>query len=187
MLLLAVSLSAIDILALLRRIVKLFRSGEIDSINTFWRAAILGKETGQDRSGPEYIGLVVDEEEFEEAKISLSPVRQSGDLDPIEEYSGDTAQWANDVHHHRHHYRQQSTASDGTIFGTASPMRSLDKIQPVKSNSKVGLLRRIGQGSIAVLERLLVFAGLAQTLLGIVIYTGAFWAVLMSFSILTSV
>ncbi|KAF5388133.1 hypothetical protein D9615_000262 [Tricholomella constricta] len=175
-LLLALSLSAIDILALMRRIVTFWRSGEKFSIKTFWRSAILGRQVDQDRVSLEYTGLVVDEpEEFEESKVSLSPVRQSGDLDPIEEYSGDTAQWANDVHHHRrYHRRHQSTASERTVFGAASPMHSLDKVYDVKGalKSNVGLIRRIGKGCFAVLERFLIFAGLAQTLLGIVIYTG---------------
>ncbi|KAF8076243.1 hypothetical protein FPV67DRAFT_1558751 [Lyophyllum atratum] len=176
-LLLALSLSAIDILVILRRIVAFWRSGEKFSVKTFWKSTILGLDLGRNSPGPEYSRLVVREpEEFEQDKISLSPVRQSGDLDPIEEYSGDTAEWANNVvhHHRREHSRQQSTASEGTIFGTASPMRSVDKIQDVRGTltSKVGLVRQIGKGCFAVLERFLVIAGFAQTLLGVVIYTG---------------
>jgi len=170
-LLLALCLSAIDMVGMLRRIVGFFRSGEKFSIKTFWRTTILGCDMERDRFGAEYTGLVVDAaEEFEE-QIRLSPIRKSGDLDRIEEYSGDTAQWANNVHHHRRHQRRHSTASDGTLFGPASP---IDNIQDVKGalSSRVGLIRRIGNASFAVLERFLVFAGLAQTLLGIVIYTG---------------
>ncbi|KAG6911708.1 hypothetical protein DXG01_007958 [Tephrocybe rancida] len=180
-LLLALSLSVIDILAVLRRIAMFCRSGEKFSINGFWHNTILGHRTSPDSYAAEYAGLVVDEpEEFEEAKISFPLVRQSGDLDPIEEYTGNTAQWANDVHHHHRHYRKHSTTSEGTLYGGSSPMRSLDKIHEVKgaSTPKAGLLHRIGKGCFAVLERLLVLAGLAQTLLGIAIYTegGIFWS-----------
>ncbi|KAG6890878.1 hypothetical protein C0995_000835 [Termitomyces sp. Mi166 len=174
-LLVAFSLSAIDILTIFRRIYSFFRSGERFTVKAFWQTAILGHKNDHDRYA-EYAGLVDEPEEFEEAKISLpSPDRQSGDLDPIEVYTGDTAQWANDVHNHRHHYRKHSTASEGTLFGTSSPSRSLDKIQEVKValKSKKGLLQRIGKGCFAVVERSLVFAGLCQILLGIVIYTGA--------------
>ncbi|KAG6832934.1 hypothetical protein H0H92_004818 [Tricholoma furcatifolium] len=181
-LLLALTLSAIDIFNLFRRIVAFFRSGEKFSIKAFWQSAILGRKVDHDSSGPEYTGLVEEPEDFEEAKISFSRVdRQSGDLDPIDEYTGDTAQWANDVHrHHRRHYRKASTASEGTLYGTPSPTRSLDKLHDVKGAlaSKAGILRRIGKATFAVTERFLVFAGFAQTLMGIVIYTegGIFWS-----------
>ncbi|KNZ73834.1 hypothetical protein J132_09475 [Termitomyces sp. J132] len=173
-LLVALSLSTIDILTVFRRIYLFFRGGERFTIKGFWQTAILGRKNNHDRYAAEYAGLVDEPEEFEEAKISLSsPDRQSGDLDPIEEYARDTAQWANNVHHHRH-YRKHSTASEGTLFGSSSPSSSLDKIQEVKDvlKSKKGLLQRIGNICFAVVERFLVFAGLWQTLLGIVIYTG---------------
>ncbi|KAG6855000.1 hypothetical protein C0991_005929 [Blastosporella zonata] len=177
-LVLALSLSAIDVLNLLRRIVMFLTNGDKFSIKAFWQSAILGRKVDRDPYAAEYTGLVDQvPEQFEESKleISLSPVRQSGDLDPIEEYTGDTAQWANHVHHHQpRHYRKQSTASEGTLFGTSSPMRSMDKIHEVKDTlaSKAGLVQRIGKACFAVLERFLVFAGFAQTLLGIAIYTG---------------
>ncbi|KAG6837969.1 hypothetical protein H0H93_008363 [Arthromyces matolae] len=175
-LLLALSLSAIDIFSIARRIVAFFRSDVKFTLKAFWQTAILGRRNDHDRFGAEYTGLVVGEaEEFEEAKLGLSsPDRVSGDLDPIDEYTGDTAQWANNVHHHHRHYRRQSTASEGTVFGTSSPTRSSDKIQEVKGAliSKAGLVQRISKGIFAVVERSLVFAGLWQTLLGIVIYTG---------------
>ncbi|KAG5648675.1 hypothetical protein DXG03_000021 [Asterophora parasitica] len=169
-LLLALSLSAIDILTLMRRIIAFWRSAKKFTINKFWESAILGKESEGGRDGAEYAGLVSDEpEEFEDAKV-MSQVRQSGDLAPIEEYSGDTAQWANDVHRHHRHDRHQSIASERTVFGTASPMRSRDTIHDLKS--KVEPVSHIGKVSFAMLERFLVFAGFSQILLGIVIYTG---------------
>ncbi|KAG6887273.1 hypothetical protein C0992_013034, partial [Termitomyces sp. T32_za158] len=174
-LLVAFSLSAIDVLAVLRRIFSFFRSRKLFTVKAFWQTAILGRKNDHDQYSVEYSGLVGEAEDFEESKISLSsPDRQSGDLDPIEEYTGDTAQWASNVHHHRHHYRKHSTASERTLFGNTSPSRSLDQIQQVKGNvnSAVGLLQRAGKGCFVVVERFLVFAGLWQTLLGIVIYTG---------------
>ncbi|RDB22739.1 putative membrane protein C3B8.06 [Hypsizygus marmoreus] len=171
--LLALSLSVIDMLGVIRRIISFWKSGDKFSLKAFWRSTILGRDPDRHSLGPEYTGLVVEEpEEFEESKITLSPIRESGDLDPAH---GDTAQWANQVHHHnRRHYRHQSTASDGTLFGSSSPMRSHDKIHDVKGSltSKTVLLPLIGRVAFAVLERSLVFGGLAQVLTGIVIYTG---------------
>lgn len=184
------SLSTIDILTIVRRICSFFRSGKTFTIKAFWQIAILGHKNDHDRYSAEYAGLVDEAEEFEEAKFTLSsPEPQSGDLDPIEEYTGDTAQWASNVHHHRHHYRKHSTASERTLFGSASPSHSLDTIQHVKENlkSKVGLLQRIGKGCFVVVERSLVFAGLWQTLLGIVIYTGAFLQTFMTLRPLTMI
>jgi len=122
------------------------------------------------------MGLVSEElEECDKDEIRLSPVRDSRDLDiRREDFDLDTARWANDVH--RQHYRRQSTASDGTLYGSPTCTHSVDKVGDAKGNftSKIDLLHRIGNGVFAVLERALVFAALGQLLTGVVVYTGVF-------------
>jgi len=149
------------------------RNREKFSVKTFWYSTLLGRERARQDLGPEYTGLVVQEpEEFEEANVKLSPIRESSEVQPEDFEHGDTAQWANHVHHH--HRRQQSIVSDGTLYGSPSSMRSMDKMQDAKGQHtpKANLLRRVGKSTFAVAERFLVFAGLGQLLTGIVIYTG---------------
>lgn len=177
-LLLAISLTTIDALSVFRRIIAFVKSGESFAIKTFWRSILLGRPLDRQDLGPEYTELVVGEpEEFEDATVNLSPIRGSTDIDPMQQdfEHGDTAQWANNVHHHRHeHRRQQSMVSERTVFGTPS-VRSVDKIQEVKGalSPKVGLFTRIGDAAFATAERALVFSGFSQLLTGIVVYTGS--------------
>jgi len=171
------SLSTTDILTLFRRIFRFCRGDEKFTIKTFWKRAILGRDLEEhvDLSEPLYAG--VPPEEVEE-HIPLSPVRESSDL--REAYNGRTAQWANNVHQpppphnefERHHYRHQSTMSEGTLYGNSSSMRSFDKLQQTREDSTPSLTRRLYGICYAVLERFLVFAGLTQLLTGIVTYTG---------------
>ncbi|KAF9451619.1 cytoplasmic protein [Macrolepiota fuliginosa MF-IS2] len=160
---LAVLLSAIDILAAMRRFICYVRSDEPKSIKLFWSQVVLNQDIDRPGRGPEYTGLIVEESE----ELELHKISQESDNDDLRE----TAQWANDVHNHRRNY---SMASDGTVFGSRSPTYSDVTLQEkfrrtVKSKS---LIFRIGHGVFAVLERFLVVAGFAQVLTGIVIYTG---------------
>ncbi|KAJ3575156.1 hypothetical protein NP233_g1288 [Leucocoprinus birnbaumii] len=161
---LAVLLSAIDIFAGIRRFVSFVRSDEPRSLKLFWNWVVLNKDANHLRSGPEYMGLIVEEPEvLEMPQIS----RQSSDDGTL----GETAQWANDVHHH---HRNFSLASDGTVFGSRSPTHSditLDAKQRRHTKSE-SAIARVGNGAFAILERFLVVAGFAQLLTGIVIYTG---------------
>lgn len=112
----------------------------------------------------EYTGLIMEEsEDLELPQIS----RQSSDDGVFHK----TAQWANDVHHHQRNF---SVASDGTLFGSRSPIQSDTTLaaQQKHHNPQKNLVHRVGNAMFAVLERFLVFAGLAQLLTGIVIYTG---------------
>ncbi|KXN86383.1 hypothetical protein AN958_10245 [Leucoagaricus sp. SymC.cos] len=161
---LAVMLSAIDILAAIRRFVAFVRSEEPKSFKLFWNRIVLNKDINRVGSGPEYTGLVVEEpEELEMPKIS----RESSDGSALRE----TAQWANDVHNHRRNF---SIVSEGTIFGSHSPTHSDITLDgKLRRNGKSsGLLVRVGNVAFTVLERALVFAGFGQLLTGIVIYTG---------------
>jgi hypothetical protein len=174
--LLSLFLTTIDGLAMIRRIVTFLQSGEKKSIKTFWRSAVLGRQESVG-FGPEYTGLVSrDPEEFDKNEITLSPIRDSRELDVDARRQGfdlDTANWADDVR--RQHHGRQSAASDGTLY-SPTYTRSVDNIEFAKGNisSKFDLLRKIGNGAFAVLERFLVFAALGQLLTGVVIYTGTF-------------
>lgn len=177
--LLAITLSLIDVLSFFRRVIAFFRSGEKFTLKTFWRTVVLGR--GGDGAGisAEYAGLIAEEpEEFEESKIDLAAPSGPADLDQSRDLNdhGDTAQWANNVHHHRHHRQfSQSAVSDGTLFAPHSPkseeiLHGIDVRRGL--TPRATFARRVGKGTFAVLERLLVFAGLAQLITGVVIYTG---------------
>ncbi|KAF9483959.1 hypothetical protein BDN70DRAFT_873090 [Pholiota conissans] len=164
--LVAISLSALDIYAFLRRVITFFRSTD-RTPKAFWRY-VVKKETLL-AAGPEYSGIVTDEpEEFNSSKLP----RESVELEHIpltESAEGDlnhsqTEQWANTLHQHRRHF---STVSEGTLFSPHS-QETLDIIK----SGRGPLLHRIGQGAFAVVERSLVLAGFAQLLVGIVTYTG---------------
>lgn len=160
---LAVLLSAIDILAGIRRFVSFVRSDETKSFRLFWNSVVLNKDINRLGTGTEYIGLVVEDPELDMPQIS----RESSDDGTFR----GTARWAKDVHNHR---RDSSLASEGTIFGSRSPTHS-DVTFDAKQKRNVkspNLIHRIGNGAFVVLERFLVFAGFAQLLTGIVIYTG---------------
>jgi hypothetical protein len=144
-----------------------FRSQEKKSLGSFWEIVILNKEVEHGHQDPEFMGLIVEEPEEFEGKLS----RNSADVRTYELSDvSQTAQWANDVHrHHRH----SSTTSDRTIFGTVHSDDTLHD-STRKRLSKGSLLRRMGTSAFAVAERVLVFAGFAQLLTGIVVYTGTF-------------
>ncbi|KAF4619388.1 hypothetical protein D9613_005520 [Agrocybe pediades] len=172
--LLALSLSALDIIAALRRFIVFVRGPE-KSFKAFWQIVIKKQESYPGNAT--YTGVVSDEpEEFESAKM----LRESIDLQEIgthDAHSNDnTEQWANDV---RHHQRIYSMASEGTVFGSGShsPGHSSDTFLDAQTRSlsllkSKSLLHKIGSGAFAVVERFLVIAGFTQLLLGIVIYTG---------------
>jgi len=177
-------LSIIDIVALVGRVATYIRSGDHAKFNfrLFYRTIILGQEDIPTGSDAEYAGLVVDgPEEFEEAElkaandateplhISRNPMSslQKQDLEQ-------TVHWANNVHHS--HRRQHSATSDRTLFGVFSPTHSNATLDDVDGHDnakpRLPLLRRIARGIFGTVERALVFAGFAQLLTGIVVYTG---------------
>jgi hypothetical protein len=171
--LLSLLLTMIDGFAILRRIVAFFRNGDKFSVKAFWKAAIVGQDCDASNAS-EYVGLVSDEtESFDMNEITLSRARHSIEVDiRRQNFDTDTARWANDIR--RQHYRRQSTTSEGTLYGSPTSTSSVDKIGDAKVGitSKIGLLRKIGNGVFAVLERVLVFAAFGQLLTGVVVYTG---------------
>jgi len=157
-------LSAIDILAAIRRFILFIQSNEPRSFKLFWNRVMLNQDINHMGAGSEYTGLITEEsEDLELPQIS----RQSSDDGVFRK----TAQWANDV---RNHHRNFSLASDGTLFGSRSPIQSDTTLaaQQKHHSSQKDFVHRVGNAVFAVLERFLVFAGLAQLLTGIVIYSG---------------
>lgn len=170
--LVAISLSTVDIFNALRRIITFLRSND-RSPRAFWRYVV--KKEGVLADGPEYSGIVTDEpEEYDPSKLP----RESVELQhiPLTENAGNdsnrnqTEQWANAVHHHNRHF---SIVSEGTLFSPLSP-HSQETLLDLRHGlfGRGNLTSRIGQEIFAVVERSLVIAGFAELLIGIVIYTG---------------
>ncbi|KAK7061601.1 hypothetical protein R3P38DRAFT_2830402 [Favolaschia claudopus] len=147
-LLIALGLTAIDTFDAFRRLISFLRSGKHYTLKGI-APRLLGREENDKTSGPEYIGLMGDED--------------------ANFHRGNTEQWAN-------HVRSHSTMSDGTLFGPSSPHSEATlhdvHISSSQISSKISLLRRLGRAAFAATERALVFAGFAMLLTGIVIYTG---------------
>ncbi|KAF8192599.1 hypothetical protein BJ912DRAFT_267484 [Pholiota molesta] len=170
--LVAISLSAVDIFNALRRIINFLRSSD-RSPRAFWRYVV--KKEGALAAGPEYSGIVTDEpEEYNSSKLP----RESVELQhiPLTENAendsnhNQTEQWANAVHHHNQDFPPDS---EGTLFSPLSP-HSQETLLDLRHGllSRGNSTSRIGQGIFAVVERSLVIAGFAEVLIGIVIYTG---------------
>ncbi|KAI0053061.1 hypothetical protein FA95DRAFT_1552948 [Auriscalpium vulgare] len=166
-LLLAVVVSAVDLIAAFNRLLSYVRNGESFSLRTFWKHVVLGQDPPLGY-GAEYTNLVV--EEPEELEEDLKPLTQSRSFAGDE---GHTAQWANDVHEHDY---PATPASERTLFAPRSPRGSMHSDDTLHDNgrlaAKVPFLRRLGSVVFATLERSLVFAGLAQFLFGVAVYTG---------------
>ncbi|KAL0949662.1 hypothetical protein HGRIS_009701 [Hohenbuehelia grisea] len=177
--LLAVCLSAVDLWRLVRRIISYVRSDDKFELKSFWRVAILGRDEHPLEAEAEYTGLDVDD--FTEAKIPSTPSSTDVPSTPTHIHGfqqahphTETARWANEVHHHRKQY-SISAASDRTLYsGRPSPSDDIlheDELRALPRR-KQRLTSRIVSIAYAVLERSLVFAGLALVLTGIVTYTG---------------
>lgn len=183
---LAASLSTLDIIALGSRLIAYVRSiASGDQQLTFhsvWNTAILGKGTPLLGSSAEYTTLVVDagDEEYEEAELKgattdsdrLGASRQPRGSPPLpkvvsfddEEYNAQTIEWSPQTPTSdpgRFHTRNHSVRSDDTLHDIASEM-----------NDSKPWYKKVGSAVFATLERILVFAGFAQLLTGVVVYTG---------------
>lgn len=190
------ALSTLDVIALVARgvqYVKSVRAGEQPfNLKVCWNTIILDREDHSVALGAEYAGLVSEEpEELEAAELKAREIEQepssSRGLPPIDTAMSpvleeqETEQWANDVRHHSRY--PQSAGSERTVFEPHSPRGSVhsdetlhsDEFHPlnwIRGSTKSSILRKIGHGTFATSERILVFAGLMQTITGIVIYTG---------------
>lgn len=202
MLFVANVLSTLDFIAIMGRLityVKAIRSGEETfAFKTCWNVVVLDREDRRSATGAEYTNLVVnDPDEYEAAELKAQEIEDDGQpqnepnnaqrltrlMEPINttftpdhlEEEHDTAQWANSMHE----TYPRSAASERTIFGQRSPRNSVHSDETLRQDigqwmrsNKTPLLRQIGRGVFATAERSLIFAGLMQTISGIVVYTG---------------
>ena len=140
---LGISLSVIDIIATVRRLLNFIKSPN-KSLKGFWRC-ILNQKV-EDIQTSEYDALIPNESDiYSNVKLAHSSV----ELNDAERHNDMTAhvtdQWANISYQPRRHYSAH-------VLSRA--------------------LRLVGQSAFAVTERFLIFAGFAQLLIGIVTYTG---------------
>ena len=193
---LAVALSTMDVIAMVARLVgyvKSIRAGEQRfGFKALWNIVILDREDRSVGLGAEYAGLVSEEPEDLDAialktrEIEGAPSSSHGlpqidtAMSPVLEDEHETAQWTNDVRGHSRY--PQSAGSERTMFEPHSPRGSVhsdetlhvDEYTPFGwfKGSRSTVLRKVGRATFATLERVLVFAGLMQTITGVVIYTG---------------
>lgn len=162
----AISLSTLDILAAIRRVIKFTKISD-RSFGNFWRLVVQRKDDRQ-VGGPEYTSLDEDAEVINLSKgdresVELQNVRASDERND--------EQWVN-------HQRGYSTASQQTLFGGHSPLNHSDdtlhdlRSQHHRFEDRGGLASRMGHIAFLVAERVLVFAGYGQFIIGIVTYTG---------------
>ena len=179
---LAVTLSALDVIALGSRLIAFFRaikSGDHKfDFSSLWNVAILGRDTPILGLKAEYSTLVAEpeEDEYELEEADLKGVgsesrRPQGPNSPQkaisfdEEHNGEVIEWSPTSERTavsgRFHTRNHSIHSDDTLHD----------IIPQLADKKPWY-RKVGSAVFATLERILVFAGFMQLLTGIVIYTG---------------
>ncbi|KII95321.1 hypothetical protein PLICRDRAFT_210261 [Plicaturopsis crispa FD-325 SS-3] len=165
-------LTTIDVLAFFHRLADYIRSGEKFAFKAFWNSVVLNRQSATKTAGDsEYIGLMDDGHDgYDDVDLHAS---KSTTAIPLH---------ANDVHVHfqRHNY-SYSASSERTVFGDQSPKDGNHSDETLHDHESprfpvirptMSLLKRIGNGAFATGERALVFAGFAQLLSGIVVYTG---------------
>ncbi len=182
---LAFTLSAIDLYAAASRVFSYVRSIERHggfSFRSFWNRVILsqGADHVSDINNAEYTSLVTEESDgLEEVPKTRAYCdhRFIAATDDAIMHDNETQQWVDKVrldtealsgsplsdhtfvgHHHR--FSRDSQQSDDTLQ---------DQDRAVKD---IPFLRRVGPLVFGTLERFLVFAGFAQLMHGVVIYTG---------------
>ena len=163
--LIAVSLSALDIFAAIRRFVTFLRSPD-KSFTNFWRI-VVKKEEVVPVSSSEYASLVENPDEYDSHKSGRESMELQNVRLSVEDHQG------------MKHQRPSSVASEHTVFGALSPTNHSeetlrDSNWPQSRSKRFGVLSRIGRWVFAVTERSLVVAGFGQLLIGIVTYTGTF-------------
>lgn len=195
------ALTTIDALAAIKRLYRYFvliRSGEQEfSLRTAWRSIILNKSNELDLSGVkgyehEYTGLVHSEpEEMEIHELKAVTEDDNNFIPPTPTTAGSTSndqRWADvqaqaiAMRQSRHHNTPEwrhSVASDGTLFqpppsprGSHHSDETLHEMIDARPKPKASLRHRIGCGLFATAERVLVFIGYMNVLVGIVTYTG---------------
>ena len=180
---LALTLSVIDTLAAATRLISYIKSMERGgkfSIRSFWNSVIMGKENGHvfGTSHAEYINLVADEPGDLEDSLKYNVHHNGRIVAACAEtiHDDETAQWVNDVGRHSED-SPETPASDSTLVGrrfSHGSQHSDDATvrEQVRFTNNIPLSRRLGKLVFATVERTLVFAGFAQLMHGVVIYTG---------------
>ena len=168
---LAFSLSAIDVFAGANRVYSYVERVGGLSFRSFWNRVILSKGADHVSSiNDEYTSLVM--EESEESEIPKTRRVYCDDrfvvaTDDANAHDG-THEWVNKVRQ----ASPESPMSDHTFVGHQS-QHSDDTLHDQDRVVKdIPFSRRIGKLAFGTLERTLVFAGFAQLMHGIVIYTG---------------
>lgn len=149
----AISLSALDNLVIIPRVIAFTKSSD-RSFGNFWRIVVKGKDV-QQVLGPEYTSLEQDAEEIDWSKAG----RDSMELQSIR-VSNETSneEWSNN-----------QSSSEQTICGDHSPPNhSYDDPR----SKRRGLVSHIFRAAFVVAQCTLVVAGYGQFIIGIVIYTG---------------
>lgn len=183
-LVLAFTLSAIDAFAGAGRVVSYVRSIERDgqfSVRSFWNRVILSKGDDHVRAinSAEYASLAFEEaeelEEFPKADAYHQHRRVAVLADDVNIRGDETAQWVNKVRHNSEDF-PETTVSDRTFIGYGSSRGSQHSDDTLQDHSRaaneISSPRRLGQLLFGALQRFLVFAGFAQVMHGIIIYTG---------------
>ncbi|EKM59411.1 uncharacterized protein PHACADRAFT_249882 [Phanerochaete carnosa HHB-10118-sp] len=180
--------------------IRSIRSGEESfTFKSCWNTVVLDREAPVRGVGAEYTGLASEEpeepEDYETVELKAREVEDDGAAEPIHvrraqsvvpidstpsprSSTEDHAQWANNAP--RHAAYPQDASSDHTMFErTHSQRGSVHSDETLQDNvhsslkfSKIAILKMIGRGTFATVERTLVFAGYFQLITGIVIYTG---------------
>lgn len=180
---LAFTLSAIDVFAGLGRVFSYVRRIERDggfSGRSFWNRVILSQ--GNSHVGgtntAEYTSLVLEEPEESEEVPNTTYVWRDHRFIPIADnlniHEG-TAQWVDKVPHDTEDV-PETPASDRTFINRRSSRGSQHTDDTLRDQDhvveNVFLSHRLGRLLFGTLQRLLVFAGFAQFMHGVVIYTG---------------
>ena len=142
---LGISLSVIDTIPTIRRLLDFIQSPN-KSLESFWRCILNQKLEAEDINTSEYDALIPNESDiYRNVKLAHSSL----ELNDAERHNDmdahGTEQWANISHQSRQQYSAHVVSR---------------------------AFRLVGQSAFAVTERFLVFAGFAQLLIGIVIYSG---------------
>ncbi|KAI0254928.1 hypothetical protein BJV78DRAFT_886943 [Lactifluus subvellereus] len=183
-LVLAFTLSAIDLFACASRLFSYVRSIERGgklSIRSFWNFVILDQEDNHvlGINNAEYTRLIVGEVEELDVNLKTRVHRNrrvvaaaTGDANS---HDDETAQWVNKVRYDTVDLAESPT-SDHTLVGhrfSRSSQHTDDALPDQDSSAKsTSFPRRLRQLLFGTLERFLVFAGFAQLMHGVVIYTG---------------
>ncbi|KAJ7851271.1 hypothetical protein B0H14DRAFT_3866382 [Mycena olivaceomarginata] len=160
----ALVLTLIDTLGALRRVVTYLRGEKQYTLKGIVRA-LWGREDCELRVRPEYIALI------SEAPESIdNPIENCQSFDaPHSHYAKDFNR--KDPGQRGNHLRTYSNVSDGTLLDPSSP--NFEETQhDITLSPRISLLCRIGRATYSATERVLVLAGFAMLLSGIVVYTG---------------